>query len=295
MVLEDGDRVGASGLWSEARGGLFGHVGRAGLDLWPGNLEDRRRRLLLEPMGRLAFLSLCCAGLLGAIALVSRSDEEVAEERRVQAAQRAAASFAEVIWKDLEGTRAALRAGAPVDQRDHYGNTLLMEAAHQRDPAWVRMLLEEGASVHETNPRWGSALDQAIRSGVRGRDEVIAMLKAKGARDFRVGPETGRPSRAGGAVAAAIEGWYDAIQAGDLAALNARSVPGDLDDIDWDLWRRIRPLEAGATIEGFESDEAATVTVRGRDREGRPRAWAYHLVRRPPGADWRILYEWEVE
>jgi hypothetical protein len=293
-VVSEGDRVGASGLWSEERGGLYGQVGRVGLELWRGDLRDRQRRLVLEPVGRFAFLALCTGGLLAGIGLVSKSPEEIAEVRRVQQAQKAAAAFADVIWKDLEATRAAIRAGIPVDRRDHYDNTLLMEAAHQRDARWVKMLLEEGASVHAENPRWGTALDQAIRSGVRGRDEVIALLKAAGARDFRVGGENGQPvSGAGGDVGDTIRRWYRAIVEGDLPALNREHVSGDLSDIDWELWRRIRPLDVEA-VDGFENAEAATVTVRGRDPEGRARRWAYHLVRQPP-SDWRIRYEWELE
>ena len=294
-VVSEDDRVGASGLWSEARQGLYGHVGRVGFDLWPGNLEDRRRKLLLEPMGRLVFLALCCAGLAGVISLIWKSTEEMEEVRRAQAAERAVASFTDVVWKDLDATRAALRAGVAVNQRDHYGNTLLMEAAHQHDVSWVAMLLEEGADVHAANPRWGTALDQAIRARSRGREEVIALLKAAGARDFRVGAENGRVVPPGGGVPReVVAAWYRAIEAGDLAALNARFVAGDLSDLDWDLWRRVRPLRM-EIVEGFENEDAATVTVRGRDPDGRPRRWAYHLVRRPAGADWRVLYEWEME
>ena len=76
-------------------------------------------------------------------------------------------------------------------------------------------------------------------------------------------------------------------------SLNALSVTGDLSDIDWDLWRRVRPLDIEA-VEGFANAEASTVTVRGRDPEGRARRWAYHLLRRPP-ADWKIRYEWELD
>ena len=294
-VVEEGARVGASGLWSDAQGGLYGQIGRAGLELWPGNLDDHRRRLLMESGGRLAFLLVATALLHGAVALIWKPAEEVEEMRRLQAAERAASSFADVVWKDLEATRAALRAGIDVERRDHYGNTLLMEAAHQHDARWVKMLLEEGANVHAENPRWGTALAQALRTR-RDRAEVIAILKAAGARDFRVDATSGRvlpPD--GGAPGEAIRAWYRAIEAGDIAALNARFATADLSDIDWDLWRRVRPLDV-ATMEGFVGDEAATLTVRGSDRVGRARTWGYHLVRGPASsAGWRILYEWEMD
>ena len=288
-VVAEGDRVGASGLWSEARQGLYGHVGRVGFDLFPGNLEDRRRRLLMEPMGRLVFLALCCAGLAGMISLIWKSTEQVEEVRRAQAVASSVASFTDVVWRDLEATRAALRAGIPVDQRDHYGNTLLMEAAHQHDVSWVKMLLEEGADVHAANPRWGTALDQAIRARSRGRDEVIAVLKAAGARDFRVGAENGEAIRGkGGAPGAAIAAWYRAIEAGDLAARERA-----LRD------RRSLRHRLGAVAPGPAAAHGVGRGIRERRRghrhrarerhDGRPRQWAYHLVRRPAGADWRIL------
>lgn len=295
-VVEEGDRVGASGLWSEERRGLYGQVGRVGLELWPGNLDDRRRRLLLQPMGRLAFMLLMCAGVHGMVALVWKSDEEVEAVRAQQAAEKAATSFQDVIWKDVEATRGALRSGVSVEQRDHYDNTLLMEAAHQHDARWVKMLLEEGADVHAENPRWGTALAQALRSSLRGRDEVIALLKAAGARDFRVSAENGHPvPPGGGAFRGVIGRWYGSIEKSDLPALNAQFVTADLDSIDWDLWRRVRPLSI-ETVQGYANQEAATLTVRGRDPDGRLRAWAYHLVRRPPeNQDWRILYEWQLD
>jgi hypothetical protein len=295
-VIEVGERIGACGLWSEEKRGLYGQVGRAGLELWPGDLDERRRRLLVEPSGRLAFMLMLTAALHGVVAIVWKPTEEVEAVRRAQAERRAAEAFNAVVWKDLEATRAALRAGVPVERRDHYGNTLLMEAAHQHDAAWVRMLLEEGASVHAENPRWGTALDQAIRTRLPGREEVIALLKEAGARDFRVGPENGRALPAdGGAPGEAIHRWYRAIERGDLVALNAEFVGGGLEDIDWELWRRVRPLRI-ETISGFADDHAATLTVRGRDPDGRSRVWGYHLLRQAaPGPEWRIRWEWEME
>ena len=81
----------------------------------------------------------------------------------------------------------------------------------------------------------------------------------------------------------------------DGASITCRTeMSGNAGSIDFDLWRRVRPLDIEA-VEGFENESAATVIVRGRDPDGRPRRWAYHLVRRPADADWRILYEWELD
>ena len=200
--------------------------------------------------------------------------------------------FQSVLWTDVEGTRAAIRAGADLEQRDHYGDTILMTAARERDPKWVKMLIEEGADVHAENPRWGSALTQAITTN---KTEAIALLKAAGARDFRVTAENGQPLPPdGGEVLPLMRRWYGAIEKSDLAAVNAILVEPVEGDIDWALWRQVRPLQIGA-IEGYVNKDAATFTVTGRDPAGRTRAWAYHLVRRgADDPDWRMLREWDT-
>ena len=127
--------------------------------------------------------------------------------------------FQKVLWEDLEATRAAIRAGADIEQRDHYGDTILMTAARERDPSWVKMLVEEGADVRAENPRWGSALTQAITTN---KPQAIAILKAAGAVDFRVTAENGHPLPPdGGDVLALIRRWYGAIEKSDLESVKA--------------------------------------------------------------------------
>jgi hypothetical protein len=291
-VIQEGDHVAATGLWSAERGGLYGNVGEVGLELWPGNLDDRRRRLLVEPLARLAFMLLLCAGLHGLVALVWKSDEEVAAARAENAREKTREVFQKVLWEDLEATRAAIRAGADIEQRDHYGDTILMTAARERDPSWVKMLVEEGADIRAENPRWGSALTQAI---VTNKPEAIAILKAAGAVDFRVTAENGHPLPPdGGDVLALIRRWYGAIEKGDLETVKAVHWNPIDGDIDWALWRQVRPLDI-AEIGGYANDTAATVTVTGRDPAGHPRKWSYHVIRKGEGDPWRILHEWDED
>jgi hypothetical protein len=292
-VIQEGDRVAASGLWSAERGGLYGEVGRVGLDLWPGDLDDRRRRLLAEPLGRLAFMLMLSAGLHGMVYLIWKSEEEVAVHRSARAREKARALFQSVLWQDVEGTRAAIRAGADLEQRDHYGDTILMTAARERDPKWVKMLIEEGADIRAENPRWGSALTQAITTG---KTEAVALLKAAGAQDFRVTADNGRPLPPdGGDVLALVRRWYGAIEKSDLETVKAIHWNPIDGDIDWALWQRVRPLRM-ETISGYVNDTAATVTVTGRDpAAGHPRTWSYHLIRKAQGDPWRILHEWEED
>jgi len=224
------------------------------------------------------------------VALLWKSGDEVAAARAAHQRAKTREVFQKVLWQDLEATREAIRAGADLEQRDHYGDTILMTAARERDPKWVKMLIEEGADIRAENPRWGSALTQAITTG---KTEAIALLKAAGAQDFRVTADNGRPLPPdGGDVLALIRRWYEAIEKSDLDTVKAVHWNPIEGSIDWDLWRQVRPLRM-ETIGGYASDTAATVTVAGRDPAGRPRLWSYHLIRTGRGDPWRILHEWD--
>lgn len=293
-IIEPGTPLAASGLWAEGRGGIYGQVGRVALDVWAGTIKEHQRRLVRQSAGPAVLLLVLSAALHGMVALVWHSAEEVAAARAELHRRRTVAALDQVLWRDVEGTRAALRAGVDPNRRDHYGDTLLMTAARERDPKWVKMLLEEGADLEAVNPRWGSALTQAITTN---RHESAALLLAAGAGDFRIGPANGRPlPRDGGEPLAALRAYYAAIEKSDRAGvdrLHAMRVEGD---IDWDLWRQVRPLDI-REVEGYSNEQAATVTVRGLDPAGGSRTWAYHLVRAPSSeapAAWRIEREWDL-
>jgi hypothetical protein len=290
-LIEPGAPIAASGLWTAARGGLYGQVGRVGLDVWAGTIKDRQRRLVGQSSGPAVLLLVLSAFLHGLVALVWHSAEEVTAARAEARRRRTVAALDQVLWRDVEATRAALRAGADPNRRDHYGDTLLMTAARERDPKWVKMLLEEGADLEAVNPRWGSALTQAITTN---RHASVALLLAAGARDFRIGPLNGRPlPKDGGEPLAALRAYYAAIAKSDHAAVDRLLTLPVEGDIDWDLWRRVRPLDI-RTVEGYFTDRAATVTVGGLDPAGGSRTWAYHLVRAPSSAAWRIEREWDL-
>jgi hypothetical protein len=293
-VVAPGDRIAASGLWSEERRGLYGVVGRVGLDVWPGSVEDRRRRLAAESMGRLAFMTLMIAALHGIVALFWQSGEVVAAQRALLERQRAAVSLEDALRsRDPEGMRAALKAGADPNGSVGNGVTLLMSAAGFHDPAYARVLLEAGADPELAHPNWGTALTQAITAN---RHEVVELLVARGAYDFRVGPANGRrlPEDGGEPLALVRDHYYPAIVAGDQARVDELLVGESEGAIDFPLWRRVRPLHI-ESAEGYATDTAATFTVRGRDPDGRTRAWSYHMVR-TGNADgpWRIEREWEL-
>ena len=61
---------------------------------------------------------------------------------------------------------------------------------------------------------------------------------------------------------------------------------GHRDDLS--LWRSMRPKDSNL-VDGWMTEEAATLTLRGTSPEG-PRRIAYHVLRRMEG--WRIKREW---
>ena len=287
--------VGACGLWSAARGGVHGRVGVTGLELWAGPLAEKRRQVLRQPLTTFGFSLLLALALHGAVALLWRSDAQL----EALARERQAAGF-ERAWqeRDLPGVVAALKAGAPVERRDHYGNTLLISAAWERDLTWVEALLAAGASVHPSNSAYGRNYTALAAAVMRGREDVVSRLVAAGAVDFRVTERDGRPlTGASDPPLAAVAAYYQAIADGDRAALERlRLDPLDPSPIDWDLWRRVRPFAPGRA-RGYWSDRAATLTLTAPDAHGRETRWAYQLACVPAAGgacEWKVEFEWEV-
>jgi hypothetical protein len=79
---------------------------------------------------------------------------------------------------DAVAVRQGLDAGAPIDGRDRYGQTMLMLAAHAGHEAIVSDLVARGADLDVTAKYGLSALMLAI---VAGRQDVARILVAAGA------------------------------------------------------------------------------------------------------------------
>ncbi len=287
--------VGACGLWSAGRGGLHGRVGQVGLELWAGPIAEKQRHVLRQPLTTFVFTLFLALALHGVVAVLWRSDAQLAALARA----RVATGFQQA-WQsgDLPGVAAALKVGVDPNQRDHYGNTLLMSAAWERDLAWVEALLAAGASVQPTNSAYGRNYTALTAAVMRGREDVVARLLAAGAVDFRVTERNGRPLPPdGGPPLATVSAYYQAMVAEDRAALDRlRLDPLEASyAIDWELWRRVRPFAKGRA-RGFWNERAATLTLLAPDAHGRPTEWAYQLARLSPdgGGEWRVEHEWEV-
>ena len=82
--------------------------------------------------------------------------------------------------------------GLPIDCTDADGNSLLMLAAYNDQPACVLALLDRGADPNLRNHR-----DQVPIAGAlfKGADEVVAILRAAGA-DLDAGTPTARQAAA---------------------------------------------------------------------------------------------------
>eukprot|EP00964_Phaeocystis_antarctica_P006895 scaffold3731_cov63-Phaeocystis_antarctica.AAC.2 len=79
---------------------------------------------------------------------------------------------------DTERVKQLLDSGAPVDEKDKYGNTALIGASQCGHTEVVKLLLDKGASVDEKNKDGCTALWWASENG---RTEVVKLLLDKGA------------------------------------------------------------------------------------------------------------------
>jgi len=86
--------------------------------------------------------------------------------------------FYAAVTNNLNGIRALLRTGVPLDIRNSYGETLLMAAVRYGAIDSVRMLLGLGLGATDVNTNGASALHYAVQMG---RADMAAMLLQSGA------------------------------------------------------------------------------------------------------------------
>jgi len=74
--------------------------------------------------------------------------------------------------------------------------------------------------------------------------------------------------------------------------MKAASVFKSFDDVDFKLWKSIRPVHP-KLVQGYATSDAATVEIRGQVASGTYGTWTYQLIR--DGENWRVSNErWET-
>jgi hypothetical protein len=180
--------------------------------------------------------------------------------------------------------------GADVNAADGDGQTVLMQQAGAGRAEVVRALVNAGAKLDTLSTKWHStALVQALDAE---KLEVVRILRDAGAKDETITESRGQPVRETDPPVQVCFAWLEAIQRQDLDAMKAASVYKSFDDVDFKLWKSIRPA-APKLVRGYATDDAGTVEVRGQISSGTYATWTYQLIR--DGENWRVKNErWET-
>ena len=269
------------GRWSDARGGIA-PAGLASMNrLFAGDLASAKRQVggnVVRTFAVALVFFLVLHAILATIYIAAPNPSR---------AERAGSVWDE---RDCDKQKAMLAAGADPNERGTDAWTPLMNAARMDDPACVSNLVAAGAQLEAADKFSDTALAQAV---VAGRDDNVKVLLAAGAKDFRVTAANGRPLSDDAPPLAAVRDYIAAVHAGDfdtMARLMAHASVRRMEDHKEDLpmWQSLRP-KVFVVEEGWMTDDAATLSVRGATPRGDQRVW-YHVVRQPDG--WQIAREW---
>jgi Ankyrin repeats (3 copies) len=194
------------------------------------------------------------------------------------------------VAQDAAMARWLIAHGADVNAADSDGQTVLMQQAGAGRTEVVRALVNAGAKLDTLSTKWHStALTQALDAE---KMDVVRILRDAGAKDDTVTESRGQPVRETDAPVQVCFAWLDAIQREDLEAMKAASVFKSFDDVDFKLWKSIRPVQP-KLVQGYVTADAATVEIRGQISSGRYGTWTYQLIH--DGENWRVKNErWET-
>ncbi|MEA2415829.1 MAG: hypothetical protein QOI58_2486, partial [Thermoanaerobaculia bacterium] len=194
------------------------------------------------------------------------------------------------VAQDGAMARWLIERGADVNAVDGDGQTVLMQQAGAGRTDVVRALVNAGAKLDTLSTKWHStALTQALDAE---KMDVVRILRDAGAKDDTVTESRGQALRVTDPSVQTCFAWLDAIQRQDLEAMKAASVFKSFDDVDFKLWKSIRP-EHPTLVRGYATADAATVEIRGVVSAGTYETWTYQLVR--DGDTWRVKNErWET-
>jgi len=194
------------------------------------------------------------------------------------------------VAQDAAMARWLIAHGADVNAADGDGQTVLMQQASAGRTEVVRALVNAGAKLDTVSTKWHStALTQALDAE---KLDVVRILRDAGAKDDTVTESKGQPLRESDPPVQVCFAWLDAIQRQDIDAMKAASVFKSFDDVDFKLWKSIRPIHT-KLVQGYATADAATVEIRGQISSGTYGTWTYQLIR--DGETWRVSNErWET-
>jgi hypothetical protein len=323
QLVAPGEQVCAIGRWSAEKRGLIGPAGSV-IRLIQGDAPKVLGSLRTKIVGNTITCLVLAALVNGAVymllqvasgksALLARTPlarhsihgeemHDAVNSGNIAAAETLFASGTGVDVPDSDGktplatvqdppmARWLIAHGANVNAARPDGQTVLMEQAAAGHTEIVRVLVNAGARLDDVSSKWHTT---ALQRALDGEHlDVARILRDAGAKDDTVTETRGQTVRESDRPVVAALAYLDAIQREDLAGMKEHSTYEKFDDIDFKLWKSSRPAHP-KLVEGYATNDAATIQLRGAVTSGVYETWTYQLVHR--GTDWRVTNErWET-
>jgi hypothetical protein len=274
-ALPVGAPVTLLGHWSEARGGFVAN-GPAVNRLFRGDLGGTKKAVggdAVSTFGAAVLFFVILHAILVPMYLFAPGGRLAGD----------ADGVAGSVWdeRDCDRQKTKLTLRADPNEVGSDAMTPLMNAARMDEPACVSNLIGAGAHLEDRDKFGDTALVHAIRAN---RDENVKVLLAAGAKDFRITAANGRAIKDGDAPLAAVKDYIDAVYRADfetMARLMAHVSVRRLEDNRGDLpfWQSRLP-KTFTVEDGWMTDDAATLTIRGDTKSG-PVRIVYQVERQP--------------
>jgi hypothetical protein len=323
QIVAPGDQVCAIGCWSAVKHGLV-PAGGAVIRLLQGDpqkiVSDLRRKSAGNLIGALIVAAVVNGAVYMLLQISSGKSKLFAEtpmathsihrDEMIEAVSAGNLAAVEKLFQNGTGVnvrdssgrtslavapdaamaRWLIAHGADINAADGDGQTVLMQQASAGHTDIVRALVNAGAKLDTLSTKWHStALTQALDAE---KLDVVRILRDAGAKDDTVTESRGQPLREGDAPVQVCLAWLDAIQREDLDAMKKASMFKSFEDVDFKLWKSVRPAHP-KLVHGYAIYDAATIEMRGEVPSGEYATWTYQVVRH--GDEWRVSNErWET-
>lgn len=290
-IVPVGATVTVLGRWSTAKGGFVPGSGMMNR-IFPGDLPTTLKKVggsSLATFGIGVFFFLALHAILVPMYFLASKNAPKRDSRGEVLPKNLS------VWdeRDCDRQKELLALGANPSEKGRDGVTPLMNAAREGTVPCVMNLIAAGARLEDADRRGDTALAQAV---VANREDTAGVLRRAGAKDFRVTAANGRPMTEDAEPFTTVKEYLAALFRPDFPEM-ARLKPGGSVKLmeerreDLPLWQSLRPREP-RLVEGFMTDDAATLTVRGPSPKG-DLVVSYHLQKTLEG--WRIFREWFPE